>query len=132
MTDHFHAVVWIDHREAEVYAFGAGDVQHGTVHHSDSAHRIHHKANSMGSGHAHEDGAYLKSVADALGTAHEIVVCGPSAAKDEFVKWLETHAPQIRARIVGVEAMDHASSGEIVAFAKKYFARKDRMTPQIS
>jgi stalled ribosome rescue protein Dom34 len=86
----------------------------------------------MGSGHVHEDGAYLKSIADTLGAAHEIVVCGPAAAKDEFVSWLEAHAPEIRARVVGVEAMDQATGGEIVAFAKKYFVRKDRMTPQIA
>jgi len=131
MAEHFHAVVWIDHRKAEIYSYGGGDVDHGTVRHCNAARSIHHRANAMGAGHVHEDGAYLKAVADALHAAREIVVCGPAAAKDELVKWLADHAPQIRARIVGVESLDHPTGGEIIAFAKKYFAPKDRMTPQV-
>jgi stalled ribosome rescue protein Dom34 len=132
MTQHFHAVVWMDHRSAQIFEFGTEGVDHLQVKHHDAAHHIHHKSGSIGSGHSHEDRAYLKTIADALGGAHEILVTGPGATKIEFMTYLSEHAPQIASRVQGVEALEHHTGGEIVAYARKYFSRTDRTTPQLS
>jgi stalled ribosome rescue protein Dom34 len=131
MAHHFHAVVWIDHRAAQIFEFGADDVEHHRIAHHGAAHHIHNKAGSVGSGHAHEDQAYLKAVGEALHAAGEILVTGAGQAKAELMNYLKTHAPQVAARVLGVETLDRPSDGEIVAFARKYFAGKDRTTPQI-
>ena len=131
MAHHFHAVVWIDHRAAQIFEFSATDVERHVVKHQGAAHHIHHKAGTMGSGHAHEDQTYLKAVGEALSAAGEILVTGAGAAKTELMTYLEGHAPAIASRVLGVEALDRATDGEIVAFARKYFDRADRSTPQI-
>lgn len=82
---------------------------------------IHHKANSIGSGHTHEDKDMMKEVADAVSDAGEILIIGPAAAKTELAKYLREQKPEIGKRIVGVEAADHPSDHEIVAYAKKHF-----------
>jgi hypothetical protein len=37
------------------------------------------------------------------------------------------HDHALEAKVVGIETVDHPSDGQIVAFAKKYFKRADRM-----
>ncbi len=131
MTHQFHAVVWLDHREARIFAFGGGDVQFQRVR-SEQPGRVHHKAGSIGAGHATADPDYLAAIAKALGPAREILLTGPAEAKTELTHWLEKHAPDVAERILGVETLDRFTDGEIVAFARRFFAREDRMKPQTS
>ena len=49
---HYHAVIWIDHREARVFHFNSIDVERLVPHPGNPTKHIHHKANSIGSGHA--------------------------------------------------------------------------------
>jgi hypothetical protein len=45
---HYHAVVWIDHREARVFHFNPTDVERLVLHPDHPTKEIHHKANSIG------------------------------------------------------------------------------------
>ncbi|MCW6511899.1 hypothetical protein [Lichenifustis flavocetrariae] len=69
MKQHNHAVVWIDHHEAKVFHFDADQMDKLVLHPEDPHVHIHHKANSIGSGHAAEDKDYLHAVVEAIGTA---------------------------------------------------------------
>ncbi|MBI1238184.1 MAG: translational machinery protein [Alphaproteobacteria bacterium] len=127
---HYHAVVWIDHREARVFPFNAEEVDKLVIHAHNPAHQIHHKAGVLGSGHAAEDQAFYHAVAQALSTVHEALIVGPGQAKTALLKHLARHDPQIADKIVAVETVDHLSDGQVVAFARKYFVAADRMRPQ--
>jgi DNA-binding MurR/RpiR family transcriptional regulator len=82
---------------------------------------LHHKANSIGSGHAAPDKEFLTQVTSALADAGEILIIGPAGAKTELAKYLREQHPAIGKRIVAVEAADHPTDGEIVAYAKHHF-----------
>lgn len=128
---HFHAVVWLDHRNALVLGFGAaGEPTSKTVKSDGQAH-IHHKAGSVGSGHVQEPAAYLAAIADALAGFREILILGPAETKTEFRSFLEQNRPEIAKCVIGVEAMEQASEGEILDHARRFFVRADRMTPQL-
>ncbi len=127
---HFHAVVWIDHHEARVFHFSPTDVESLVLHPDHPTRHIHHKANSIGSGHAAEDKDFLHAVAQSVADAGEILVTGPANEKTELVKHIEQHDPQLKKKIIGVELVDHPSDAELVAHARKYFKLTDRMTPQ--
>jgi len=129
---HYHAVVWIDHREAHVFHFSPTDVERLVLHPDHPTRHIHHKANSIGSGHAAADNDYLHAVAESVADAGEILITGPASAKTELVKHIHNHDPRLMSRIVGVETVDHPSDGQLIAFAKKYFSAKDRLLPQKS
>jgi hypothetical protein len=47
-----HAATWIDHREARVFHFGLTDIETLVLHPDNPTRYIHHKANSIVSGHA--------------------------------------------------------------------------------
>jgi stalled ribosome rescue protein Dom34 len=126
---HYHAVIWIDHREARVFHFSPTDVERLVLHPDHPTRHIHHKANSIGSGHASADHDYLHAVAESVADAGEVLITGPANAKTELVEHIRVHDPQLTKLIVGVETVDHPSDPQLVAHAKKYFMAADRMRP---
>jgi hypothetical protein len=130
MDTHNHAVIWIDHREARIFHFNKFEANSLVLHPDNPSKHIHHKANSIGSGHAAEDQNFLHDVAMAIGGAQAVLVTGPANAKTEFVKHLHRHDPQLMERIAGVETVDHPSDGALLDHARRYFKAADLMSPQ--
>jgi stalled ribosome rescue protein Dom34 len=128
MSSHYHAIVWTDHHEARIFHFNVSEVDHLVLHPHNPTRHIHHKANSIGSGHAAEDQEFLQRVAEAIADARAVLITGPANAKIELVKHIERHAPTLGAKIAGVETVDHPTDGELVAHARKYF-KADHQSP---
>jgi len=127
---HFHAVVWIDHHEARVFRFSPTDVATLVLHPEHPTRHIHHKANSIGSGHAAEDHNFLQAVAQSIADAGAVLITGPANAKNELVKHIDRHDHGLMKIIAGVETVDHPSDAELVAHARHYFKAEDLMEPQ--
>jgi stalled ribosome rescue protein Dom34 len=127
---HYHAIVWIDHREARIFHFTPADVEKLVLHPDHPTRHIHHKANSVGSGHAAEDHAYLQAVAESIADAGAILIAGPANEKTELVRHIREHSPKLINAIVGVETVDHPSDAQLVAYARKHFRAADRMPRQ--
>ena len=121
MPTHFHAIVWIDRSEAKVFHIGRSGSDEVVLHPHLPTKHLHHKANTIGSGHAAPDKAFLAEVMNAVSDAGEILIIGPGSAKTELAKYLREQPSKIGDRIVAVEAADHPSDREIVAHAKQYF-----------
>ena len=124
---HYHAVVWIDHAEAKVMSFDANDVHETAVRQATPHVHVHHKAGVTGAGKNKPDQHFLRTVADSLREFREVLVVGPGTAKTEFADFVHGHDRELGAKIVGVETVDHPTSGQIVAYARKYFRAADRM-----
>ena len=127
MQGHYHAVVWIDHREAKVFHFNAAEFDKAIVHAPHHSGHKNHVADFDGTGHAPEDQKYLEAVTQAIADAGAILVVGPANEKTELVKHIKKAHPPLAAKIEGVEASDHPSDGEIVAHARKVLKSADRM-----
>ncbi len=129
MTTSFHLAIWIDRQSAHLRAFTAAGVQESIIRCSrahDDGHS-HHKSGTAGSGHAGIHHDFLKHVANAIGKAQEILIVGPADAKTALKTFLDLHMPDLAARVVGVEAMAHASGAEIDAFARRFFTHTDQL-----
>jgi hypothetical protein len=124
-----HAAVWIDHQNAQVLKFNRSEERAELVPHHDAPAHIHHKAGCIGSGHVYEDDSYLRSVVDALRDAEQILVTGPSHVKWQLKAFLALREPGLAKRVASVETLDHPTQPELLALARKYFARHDRMLP---
>lgn len=124
---HYHAVVWIDHAEARIFSFNAEDVQESVLHPDRTHLHLHHKAGVTGPGKAAPDAAFLGKVTEILRDFGEFLVVGPGTAKTELVAYIDKHDPALKAKLMGVETVDHPTDGQIVAFARKYFRAADRM-----
>jgi hypothetical protein len=131
MQGHYHAVVWIDHREARVFHFNADDFDKTVVHPPHHSGHKNHVADYDGSGHAPEDHKYLESVTRAIADAGALLIVGPSNEKTELAKHIRNAHSRLAAMIEGVEAVDHPRDGEIVAHARKVLKSADRMRAQI-
>jgi len=121
MPTHFHAIVWIDHSQAKIFHVGLSGGDEMILHPHLPTRHLHHKANSIGSGHAGFDKEFFGQVLNAISDAGEILIIGPAGAKTELAKYLREQHSTIGDRIVAVEAADHPSEPEIVAYARKYF-----------
>jgi stalled ribosome rescue protein Dom34 len=128
-VSHYHAIVWIDHREAKVFHFSPTEVDKLVLHPDHPTRHIHHKANTVGSGHASANHEFLHAVAQSIADAGAVLIAGPANTKNELVAHIEQHDPKLRKLIAAVETVDHPSDGQLVAHARKYFKTEDRMKP---
>jgi len=127
---HYHAVVWLDHAEARLFAFSPGDVDATRIHAHPAHRQVHHKAGTIGAGKSDDDLVFFQDIARALDQAGEVLIVGPGAAKLALIRYLHRHDPALEAKIVGIETVDHPTDHQIVAYARRYFRAADRMRPQ--
>ena len=130
MQKFHHAVVWIDHHKANIFHFNHEDVEKLVLHPDNPTVHIHHKSNSIGSGHADEDQHFLHSIAQAVKDAEAILIAGPANAKIALVNHIKHHEPLLMKQIAGVETVDHPSDGKLVAFARSYFKSDHQTKPR--
>lgn len=116
----FHAVLRIDHHSAQVLQFDADQVlpqalkahSHPTRQHG-SAVRTEHE--------------FFGQVCDALAGITEVLVAGAHTAQADFKHYVEKHRPAVAAQIAGYETVDHPSDNQLVALARGFFLRHDRL-----
>jgi hypothetical protein len=126
---HNHAIVWMDSREARIFRFNAADVEQEGVKAHNPFRQVHHKAGVIGTGHMALDAGFFAQIVDDLAGATEWLLVGPSGAKQELLRYIDRHAPAARKSLVGVEAMDHPSDGELLDHARRAFKAIDRLLP---
>lgn len=132
---HTHVIVWIDHKEARVFHVHLETVGHQQPEPIDGAtvlspqHLIHRHPKRPGEAREHPEDAtrFFHEVARALESADTVLVVGPSSTKVEFFKYVQDHEQKLRAKVAGVETVDHPTDREIVAYARRYFKASDRM-----
>ena len=119
MSQPSHAVVWMDHAEAHILHYTSEDVKNKLT--GSPRERLHHKRSKPDPSRAADDEAYFKRIAGSLADAREILVTGPTSAKTAFVKHLNEHAHDLRAKVVAIETVDHPSNVQLLDYARKHF-----------
>lgn len=114
----FHAVVWTDHKEAQVLQFDAEQVLADKV----RSHTHHTAQHGSAVRSEHE---FFGEVCDALDGVGEVLVTGSHTAIADFRHYADKHRPQTAARIAAYEVVDHPSDNQLVALARKYFLKHD-------
>jgi hypothetical protein len=115
-----HAVAWIDHHHALVQQFDADHVHAEKVKAHDRYTRQHHS----GVRTEHE---FFAEVCDALSDIPEVLVVGSHTAQADFKRYVEKHRPALSPHLVGWETVDHPTDAQLVALARDFFAKFDRM-----
>lgn len=117
----FHAVVWTDHHHAEVLSFDDEQVVerklaahvHPTAQHG-SAVRTQHE--------------FHAALCDAMEGIAEVLVVGSHTALADFRHHVEKHRPALARHVAAWQVGQHASPRQLVAQAREFFVRHDRMT----
>ena len=122
-----HTVVWLDHVEAHVIHFTVDSSQQETVR-AHSAHpHLHVKAGHAGNGNIPENVRYFSAIIETLHESIEILLMGPGSEKEEFMKYARRHQRPVAEKIVATITDDHPTDPQLLAFARKYFLRLDKM-----
>ncbi len=131
MTSHYHAVVWLDHHEARIIHFNADAAAEEVVRPINPPRHLRAKAGSASGTHVSDEPEFYREVAAAFDDAKAVLLAGPSTAKTEFVKYLHQHSPQALKSVAGIETLARVTDHQLLAEARRYFAKADRMRSQI-
>ena len=116
----FHAVVRIDHHNAEILQFDAEHVQAEKI----KSHTHHTAQHGSAVRTEHE---FFGHVCDALAGIAEVLVAGSHTAQADFKHYVEKHRPALAPHILGYETVNQPTPAELVALARKMFLKIDRM-----
>ncbi len=83
MAGHFHAVVWIDHKQARIIHFNVEDSDRTVIRPDHAVRDIHHGEKRTGH-RVPEDRAFFEEVARAIADAGAILIVGPAQARRMF------------------------------------------------
>ena len=114
----FHAIVWMDHTEAHAVMFDREHME---------AQRIKSRSRHKHQGKSDDHTGFFTEVAHALQGSQEVLLAGPSLARNQFRDWCKTHQAAIAAKIVDSISADHPSDAQLVALARQYFKKFDQM-----
>ena len=117
----FHAVMWLDHQSADVLQMQGTDVQKTHV----KAH--HHNTRQHGSG-VRTQHEFFSEVCDALAGIAEVLVIGSHQTLADFRHYVDKHRPATAKQIAGAEPGEHLTEGQLLAHARRFFEKHDRMT----
>jgi hypothetical protein len=117
---HSHAVVWTDHQTAQVLQFDAEHLQSKKI-------RSHNHYTRQHGSAVRAEHEFFGDVCDAIDGVAEVLITGSHTAVADFRRYADKHRPHTSARIVGYEVVDHPSENQLVAAARKYFLKYDKM-----
>jgi hypothetical protein len=115
-----HAVVWTDHQTAQVLHFDAEHIRTQKI-------RSHHHYTRQHASTVRTEHEFFAEVCAALDGVAEVLITGSHTAIADFRHYADKHRPHTAACIVGYEVVDHPSEKQLVAAARKYFLKHDRM-----
>lgn len=115
-----HAVVFVDHQQAQVLQFDAEHVEAQKI----KARTAHTKTHGNQVRSEHE---FFGHVCDALDGIAEVLAVGPGTGLADFQHYVRRHRPALVPKIVDYQAVDHPTDKQLVAMARKYFLKHDRM-----
>ena len=91
MAHHFHAVVWIDHKQARVLHFNVDEADRAVV--RDHVARDLHAREPRTGHRIEENKPFFEDVAAAIADAGAVLIVGPAQEKDFFAKFLAAKHP---------------------------------------
>ena len=117
---HDHAIVCIDHHRARILGFDHEHVLAQTIKAQQQYTRLHGKTERT----EHE---FFAEVCNALSGVKSVLITGAHVAQADFGNFAEQHRPQLYQQIVGWEHSDRPTENQLVALARQYFLKYDRM-----
>ena len=100
---HYHAVVWVGHREARIFFFDRHSFDEVDIKSKSPHDNLHHKAGSISGKRAPEDQNFFHEIVAALKPAKEWLISGPGSTKLELLKHIIGHDHTLSDCVVGVE-----------------------------
>ena len=76
---------------------------------------------------SHDNKAFYTEIVQALEGSHEVLLTGAGTARTEFKTWCDSHAKACAHTIIENIPSDHPTDPQLIALARKYFMKFDKM-----
>jgi len=121
LTAQTRAAVWLDHREARIFHVDLDGFDEETV--RAPLHRFHRHPKGPAAPHAHPDDVtrFFEEIVQALASADEILVLGPSTAKNQLLNYVRDHAHALAGKVTGIETSDYLNDAQLVAHVRHHY-----------
>lgn len=107
-----HAVIWLDHHNAVVIEFGPEHMQQRRLEAHTHYTRQHHSE-------VRTEHEFFAEVCDAVAGMDSILVTGGHGLQSDLRHYIDKHRPALASKISGWETVDHPSSAQLVALARR-------------
>ncbi len=119
-------VVWLDSKNAHVFAMKSSGIEKTVVSKSEKDHHSRHKNDKRKDSNSEH---YFTELAKKLKGADQILLIGPGLAKNHFQDHLATHEASILSKkIIGLEKMEglkHKTEKQLLAKAHQFYKTYD-------
>ena len=119
MTYH-RAIVTVDHHQAVIICLD------GETHTTKNVH-LHGHNTPQHSAEIRDRHEFYAEVVDGLKGLTEVLVAGHRTGLDDFKHYVEKHRPALADLVIGYETIDKPTEGQLVAFAREYFDKHERL-----
>lgn len=109
-----HAVVWLDHRQANVMRIGSTPPQASRV-------RAHEHPTAQHGSEVRSEHEFYAQVCAALEGIDAVLVTGSKTALADFRHYVEKHRPHAAPRIASYETVDHPTEKQLAALGRQFF-----------
>jgi hypothetical protein len=116
----FHAVLHLDHHDADLYQFNADEVQHD---HLKARHRVTRQHGSE----VRTEHEFFADVCKAIEPVQSVLVTGSHTSLTDLRHYVEKHRADLVKRVAAYQAVDRPTEGQLVALAREFFLKFDRM-----
>jgi stalled ribosome rescue protein Dom34 len=120
MTARYHAVVWIDHHEAEVSRINDDEDVSVLVSSHASMQRIHHRNGADGAAAA-VDRSFFKRIVSVLNHTAGTLLAGPGEAKFELERYIAEARPDLATHVHELDTGPHPGHARLIALAREQF-----------
>jgi len=113
------AILWIDHRSAQILAFeGDGTEREKKI-------RAHTHPTPQHGSQVRTEHEFFGAVCDGLAGIPQVLVVGPRTGLADFDRYARKHRPQTAERLVDRQVMDHPTTHQLAALARRFFEGRD-------
>lgn len=107
----FHAVVWLDHHQAQLIQFDAEQAEARKLH-------AHSHATPQHGSEVRTQHEFFGQVCDALDGMESVLVTGGHTTQADFRHYVDKHRPALAPRIAGWETVGHPSEAQLLALGR--------------
>lgn len=113
-----NAIVWLDHQDAQFLHLQGDEYAPSQV----KAHHHNTRQHASGVRTEHE---FFGAVCHAIDAVNGTLVVGAHTALSDFKHYVGKHSPATEKHIVGWQASERLSEGQLAALGRKFFERHD-------
>jgi stalled ribosome rescue protein Dom34 len=121
VSHRFYAIVWIDHREAEVFHLSSTEESKVVINSHSSVQRLHQRSHADGTQHQAIDTDFFARIVSALNHTGGTLLAGPGEAKHDLERYIRGNRPDLGAHVQGIETVGHPGDEELIAIARDHF-----------